>query len=177
MLKKIALGFVALLLLVIGYAATLPEDYVIAREQTIKASPEVLFPWINNSKKSDEWMPWMESDPQIKMTYSGPEEGVGSKASWTSPGDMGDGEALIIESIPNQTVKTQLTYTKPMEMTQLATISLKQVPEGTTVRWEVSGKNPLIGRIFCLIMNMDKMIGDEFEKGLANLKSKVEVAN
>ena len=95
---------------------------------------------------------------------------------------MGTGEALVVESIANQTVKTQLTYTKPMEMQQLAEITLTPLstsfggnhPPLTLVRWQVTGKNNFVGRLFCLVLDMDKHVGGQFEKGLANLKRKME---
>ena len=147
---------------------------VITREALIKATPDAIFPHINHSKKSNDWMPWSDEDPGVKMIYSGPDEGVGSTSSWNSRGRMGTGNAVVVESITNQVVKTQLTYTKPMKMEQLAEISLKPTSNGTIVRWTVTGKDTLIGRFFCLFVNMDKMVGGQFEKGLAKLKKIVE---
>ncbi len=175
MLKKIGLIFISIVVVFLVYVSFLPNEMIIVREITLNATPEVIFPHINNSEKADAWMPWHESDPEMKIAYSGPEEGIGSKSSWTSTGDMGTGEALVVESVPNQTVKIQLTYTKPMEMSQLAEISL--IPTeggGTLVRWSVSGKNNFISKIFGVLMNVEKMVGSEFEKGLLKLKSTVE---
>lgn len=110
------------------------------------------------------------------MIYSGPPEGVGSKSNWDSNGQMVTGEAEVIESIPNQVVKTKLTYTRPMEMSQMAEVSLTPSADGQTlVKWSVSGKNTFIGRLMCVFINMDKMVGAQFEKGLTNLKKLVEV--
>jgi len=174
MLKKILGGMAVVILGIVAYAALQSADYQVSREIVVKASPEAVFPYINSSKKSNEWMPWAASDPEMKMTHSGPEEGVGSKSNWESKGKMGTGEAEIVESQPNQSVKTKLTYLKPMEMSQIAEVSLTPSAEGTLVRWSVAGRNDLIGRVVCLFMNMDKMVGGEFEKGLANLKRMVE---
>ena len=141
MLKKIvtvAIGLVGGLLV---YAAIRPTEMMIFREIVIGAPAETIFPYINNSKKANDWMPWKDSDPEVAMIYSGPEEGIGSKSSWESTGQMGTGEALVLESVENQVVKTQLTYTKPFEMTQLAEISLTPVEGGTSVKWSVSGHN------------------------------------
>lgn len=175
MLKKIGLVFISIVAIFLVYASFQPNEMTIAREITVNATPEVIFPFINNSEKADAWMPWHESDPAMKIAYSGPTEGVGSKSNWTSTGDMGTGEALVVESIPNQTVKTQLTYTKPMEMSQLAEITLTAKDNGQTlVRWSVSGKNNFISKIFGVLMNVEKMVGTEFEKGLLKLKMSVE---
>jgi hypothetical protein len=174
MLKKI---LVALSLITAGlciYAAVKPAHMSVSREVVLNASAETIFPYINNAQKADDWMPWKDSDPTVQMTYAGPAEGVGSKSTWDSKGDMGTGEALVTESIPNQTVKTQLTYTKPFQMTQMAEIALTPTEGGTKVRWTVSGQNPFFFRLMRIFINCDTMIGKEFEKGLAKLKSKVE---
>ena len=108
------------------------------------------------------------------MNYSGPEGGLHSKSSWDSKGRMGTGEALVVESIANQAVKTQLTYTRPFQMSQLAEISLSPVSGGTKVRWSVSGRSGFFFRLIGIFMDCDKMIGGEFEKGLLKLKTQVE---
>lgn len=174
MMKKIFLVLAVLILGFCIYAALLPAEYVIAREIAIKASPEAIFTHINNSKKANNWMPWKDADPNLQMVVVGPEEGVGSGSKWDSSGSMGTGQAIVIESIPNQLVKTQITYTKPMEMSQMAEVSLTPNGETTMVRWSVSGQNSFMGRLMCMFMNMDKMVGKEFEKGLNNLKGIVE---
>jgi uncharacterized protein YndB with AHSA1/START domain len=167
--------FVLIVLIAIAAYATLqPSEMFISRELIVNAPPEKIFEYINNSKKANEWMPWKESDPGLVMNYSGPEAGVNSKSYWDSKGRMGTGEALVVESILNQTVKTQLTYIRPMTMSQLAEVSLHPTNAGTIVRWSVTGKNSFIGRFFCLFMNMDKMVGDQFLSGLNNLKKIIE---
>ena len=174
MMKKILIAVVLVICGFMAYVAMQPSEMNIARELVVNAAPEAIFPYINNTKKADEWMPWAEIDPSVQTTYSGPEEGLGSTSSWVSSGQMGVGQAVIVESTANQLVKTQLTYTKPMEMSQLAEISLTPSGEGTLVRWAVTGQNTFVSRLFCVFMNMDKMVGGQFEKGLAKLKSKVE---
>lgn len=175
MLKKISLSLVLVVAIFLAYVAFImsPRMYF-SREIVINATPDKIFPHINDSKKADAWMPWSESDPKMKMTYSGPAEGVGAKSNWTSDGDMGTGEALVIESKPNEVVKTQLTYTIPMTMQQLATISLIPKDGSTLVRWEIEGETPFVGRIFCFFMNMDKHMGPLFDKGLSKLKAIAE---
>ncbi len=147
---------------------------LISRELIIKAPADKIFPYINNSMKANQWMPWQETDPDVKMVFSGPEEGVGSKSSWNSEGQMGTGEALVVDSIPNQSVKTQLTYTRPMNMSQMAEVALIPQPDGTLVRWSVSGKSNFVCRLFGVFMNMEKMVGDQFDKGLQKLKTLTE---
>jgi hypothetical protein len=174
MIKKILLLLFALIAGVLGYVAIQPSEYLIAREILIKASPDVIFPFINNPKKVGEWMPWKEMDPHVQVTYEGPEEGIGSKSVWNSPGKMGIGEALVVESNSGQNVKTLLNYVKPMPMSQMAEITLNESASGTIVQWSVTGKNNFMGRLYCIFQHLDQMIGDHFEAGLANLKNYVE---
>lgn len=174
MLKKVFIALAVALLLFSGFIAMQPAQYTVAREITINASPDVIFPFLNNAQKMNSWNPWSEIDPQVKMNFSGPEEGVGAVTSWTSEGQMGTGSATVIESIPDQMVKTKLAYTKPFEMTQEAVLTLTPAAEKTTVRWAVTGSNSFIGRFVCFFMNMDKTVGGTFEKGLSKLKMMVE---
>lgn len=171
MLIKILILFILILGCFLTYIAIKPDSAsIISREIVINVTPDILFPYINNSKKMNDWMPWQDSDPGVKMQYSGPEEGVGSKSSWESSGKMGIGNAIVIESTHNQSVKTQLTYTKPMEMSQLAEVTLTRIDGGTKVKWSVNGHNGFMFKLMGIIMNVEKQVGGEFEKGLAKLK-------
>lgn len=174
MIKKIILGLIVCVLCFLGYAAMRPAELIVSRELLINAPPDAIFPHINNSQRSYEWMPWTEIDPQVKMSYSGPSEGVGATSSWESTGQMGFGKSVVTASTLNQSIKCQLTYTKPFAMEQEAEISLQPAPAGTTVRWTVTGKNDFMGRVVGIFIDMDKMIGTEFEKGLRKLKTIVE---
>lgn len=174
MVLKILGGIAGVIVLIIAYAAFQPAAYEVSRSIDIQAMPEAIFPWVNNSRKSMEWMPWSAMDPKMTMTYSGPEEGVGAVSSWDSPGQMGAGSATIVESTANTSVKTKLIYTKPFKGEQDAEITIAPAGVMTKVTWTVRGENNLIGRVMCLFMNMQKMIGDSFSKGLGNLKAKAE---
>jgi acyl-CoA thioesterase FadM len=157
------------------YAGFKTPEMDIERKISIKASPEKLFPFINNSRTMNDWMPWQDADPTGVLNYSGPTEGVGSRATWNSKGKMGAGESEIVESIQNQIVKTKLTYTKPMVMSQLAYVSLNPQSNGETlVTWSVNCHNTFVFRVFGIFVNVDKMVGGEFEKGLAKLKNMAE---
>lgn len=177
MLKKI-IGAIGLIIVAILVAAALqPADYTVSREISIKAPAEKIFPYLNNSKLAEQWGPWMEIDPSTKMQYSGPDSGPGSRADWTSDGQMGVGSATITESVPNQKVVMKLAYTKPMAMTQDAEYNLRTEGAESVVTWKVQGKNTFPGRVMCMFMNMDKMVGGMFEKGLSKLKTLVEKSN
>lgn len=176
MIKKILIGLGLVLAVFVVIAALKPEDYVIERSVTINAKAEIIFPFIVSTKKTDQWMPWRETDPQVQMTFSGPDEGVGSTSSWDSPGQLGTGKAEVVGAIANQLVKTKITYTKPMVMSQDSEFILTPTGENTQMTWKVSGKQPFFARLMCtlMFMNMDKYVGGMFEKGLNKLKAMVE---
>ncbi len=176
MLKKILMGLGLVLAVFATIAALKPEDYVIQREVTIKAKPEVIFRYLVSMKQADEWMPWKESDPQVKVVYSGPEEGLGAVSSWESPGSMGTGMTEVVSVVPNQSVKTKITYTKPMEMSQDSEFILSPIGDETRMSWTVKGKQPFIARLIgtLIFMDTDKYVGGMFENGLNNLKKLVE---
>lgn len=155
------------------YAVFKSGEMHVSRELLIKAPPEVIFPYINDSKKANQWN-WMCDEPGLEMSYSGPEAGLGSVASWKSKGMMGVGTAEIVESIANRAVKTKLTFIKPMEMSQLSEVSLDPSTEGTLVQLSFTWNNPFILRLMCMFSDMDKKMGGSFEKGLSNLKRIVE---
>ncbi len=176
MLKKILIGVGIVIGGFLLYIAVQSSDFRISRELAIKATPEALFPLVNSARQANRWMPWMDSDPKMLIQYYGPEEGPGSKTTWDSTGKMGTGGAVIVESVLNKSVKTQITYTKPMDMEQMAEFTLIPNGNATIVRWVVTGKNSFMGRFFCFFINMDKMVGAEFEKGLGKLKTLAEGA-
>lgn len=170
----------ALLLLIIGVAgflgfvSTLPDDFTVARSITIDASPQQLFPWINNLKKSDQWSPWNKLDPNAKHNFEGPEEGTGASHAWVGNDKMGEGKMTITDSQPNKEVTSKLEFKKPMEDT--STVKLVLSPEGdkTKVTWSMAGHyQNLFQKAICFLMNMDKMVGGSFEEGLNNLKTTV----
>jgi uncharacterized protein YndB with AHSA1/START domain len=172
--KKINLAILAIFATFLGYVAIQSPNYTISREISINAPVEKIFPYLNNSKLAERWGPWLEVDPDAKMTYSGPDSGVGSRASWDGGKQLGTGSATIVESVPNQLVATKLEYIKPMYMTQDSVYLVKSSGNQTKVTWKVTGQNGFMSRLMCVFMNMDKMVGDMFEKGLSNLKILVE---
>ncbi|OFZ28305.1 MAG: hypothetical protein A2622_04175 [Bdellovibrionales bacterium RIFCSPHIGHO2_01_FULL_40_29] len=176
MIKKILVAVIFLLVGLIIYAAVLPAAYLIKRDVTINATPEIVYPYLVSTRKADMWMPWKEIDSKVKNTYSGPAEGVGSTSSWESSGQMGVGKAEITEAVPNQSVKVKITYTKPMEMSQNSEFILTPKDSQTTMTWTVTGESPFIARLMCILTfrNMDSYVGGMFEQGLNKLKVMIE---
>lgn len=174
MVKKFFLGIVAILIIVILYTATLPANYTISSEVVVHKTPDQVFGYLNNSEKTNEWMPWKESDPQMQMTFEGPASGVGSKAIWNSKGSMGVGSSEIVESIPFQFVKFKLVYQEPMAMEQTAALQVLAMDSSSKVVWSAQGENPFIGRFFFKVFGVERQISAEFAKGLLKLKEMLE---
>lgn len=176
MLKKILLGLVVVILLFAGFVATRPSHYHMVRELKMNATPDKIFPYLNSSKLMDSWGPWREVDPSVQMSMSGPEQGVGAVSSWDSKGQMGTGKATIVESVSNDHVTTKIEYTRP-PMTQMSTMSIRGDGDGSIVSWSVDGDKNFIFKAMCVFRSMDKTVGPLFEKGLSNLKAKVEATH
>ena len=176
MIKKIVLVVVAVLVALFVYAGLKSPDYMVQRQVTINAPAGKVFPYLNNMKLAEQWGPWKEMDPATKMTLSGPDAGVGAKSSWAGGTEMGTGSATIVESVPDSKVGLRLEYTEPMSMVQNAEYLLQSTGAESTVTWKVSGQNNFVARLMCLFVDMDKMVGGMFEKGLAKLKSVAEKA-
>lgn len=174
MLKKILLVLGLLLAVFVVIVALQPAQYHVERSLAISAPPAAIFPQVNSLRNMQVWNPWMKLDPNIKTTFSGPAEGVGSSSSWEGNSQVGAGRQTITESHPNDSVRSKLEFIKPFA--GLANVELTLKPNGpqTVVTWAMSGENNFISKAFCLFMNQDKMIGGPFEEGLATLKSLVE---
>jgi hypothetical protein len=166
-IKKLVIALIVLIVVLAGIGAMLPSTYRVERSATIAAPAEVVFDQVNTLKKNEAWSPWMKNDPTVKISYSGPEAGVGAVSSWTSE-HSGNGSQTIKESVPGQSLTTYLDFGKMGNANGIWTFS--QTGEATKVTQAMvgdAGKNP-----FKHLMNlaMDKMLGKYFEQGLASLK-------
>lgn len=174
MLKKILLFLVVVIGIILIVAAFQPSTFHVERSITIAAPVADVFPQVNDLRKVAAWSPWMQLDPAIKVTYEGPASGVGASSAWSGNSEVGEGRQTIVESRPNELVKTRLDFEKPMKSTCFADFALKAQNGQTVVTWSMYGDSSYLAKVFCLFMNQDKMIGEPFEKGLANLKALVE---
>ncbi len=174
MLLKIVIGLVVLIAVFLTYVALQPSDFKIERSTLISAPPATLFPYINNPRKFEEWNPWSKQDPSIKLAFAGPVEGVDAKSSWESS-KMGNGSMTIERSIPNESVYARLDFLTPFKGTNYSEYKLTPEGDQTRVAWIMRGTSAFIPRIVCVFMGgMDGMMGGEFEKGLASLKTIAE---
>jgi hypothetical protein len=171
----LAVGFIAILFFVV--VAGKPDEFSVSRSMKMSAPPERIFPHVNDLRKWEAWSPWARLDPTAKSTFEGPVSGVGATMAWDGNSKIGAGRMTITESKPGGLIRFRLEFFKPMKATNVAEFVFKPEGNQTEVTWTMSGKNNFLGKIFGLFVNCDKMIGLQFEKGLADLKSQAEKAN
>lgn len=174
MLKKILIGLAVIVIVFLIVVALQPSAYRVTRSAIVAAPPEAVFPHVNELKKWAAWNPWEKLDPNMKLTYAGPNAGVGASYSWVGNNEVGEGRMTITESNPNEVIRFKLEFFKPMAGVSDTLFTFQPQGNQTEVTWAMSGKNNFVGKAFCLFMNMDKMIGGDFEKGLTDLKAIVE---
>jgi hypothetical protein len=177
MIKKILIGFAALIVIFLIIVATRPADYRVERSAAIAAPASVLFDQVNDHRKFTVWNPFMKFDPNVKNTYSGPESGVGAVCSWDGNKDIGAGSATIIESKPGELVRERMDWLRPMKGTSTVEFTFKTQGDKTVVTWAMYGKNDFLGKAVSIFMNCDKMCGPQFEHGLADLAKVVAGAS
>lgn len=181
MLKKTIIGLVlgiALLITVVLIAAALqPDEFRISRSAVINASPAVVFAQVSDFHKWQAWSPWAKRDPNATATFSGPESGEGASFAWAGNDEVGEGQMTIAKAVPEELILIKLEFAKPMPSTCVAEFTF--APQGgeppqTEVTWTMSGKRPYMGKLMCMLLNVDKMVGGDFEQGLAAMKTIAE---
>ena len=170
-----AIAALAVLVVLIVLAAVLrPSEFQVARSLLIGATPERLFPYINNLHRFQDWSPYKDKDPTARNEFSGPDEGPGAVFRWIGDGNVGEGIMTIVNSVPNSKVGVDLEFIRPFAGHNSVEFTLVTQPGGTMVTWSMVGKYALIPKIVGLFLNMDKMIGGDFENGLKRLKTLAE---
>ena len=168
MVKKILIGLAALVLIFVAIVTMQPSTYRIERTAKIAAPQADLFAQVNDFHKWDTWSPWAKIDPAAKIGFEGPESGQGAAMTWAGNDKVGEGKVTIVE--PSELVKVKVDFVKPFEGTNTSEFQFKPEGDQTAVTWVMSGEHNFIGKAFCLVMNGQKMMGDDMEKGLAQLK-------
>ena len=174
MLKIIGLTLVVLAGVVLAFAATRPDDFRVQRSASIKASPEKIFPHINDLHAFNAWNPFNKKDPDIKGSYSGAASGPGAAYAFEGNSDVGRGRIEIIDSRPASEVRMNLHMLAPTEGRNVVEFTLHPKGDTTNVTWAIQGPLPYLSKIVSLFFDMDAMIGKEFESGLAELKAITE---
>jgi hypothetical protein len=174
MLKKIAISLAIALGVLIAVIATRPATFRLQRSTTIAAPAEVVFAQINDFRKWGTWSPWEKIDPNLKRTYGGAASGVGADYAWAGNNQVGEGRMTITASQPNERIAIRLEFLAPFAATNEAEFTLKPAPGGVGVTWSMSGNNNFVAKAFSLFVDMDSLVGKDFEAGLAALKSVAE---
>jgi len=174
MIKIIAIVVGLLIAGVLLFAATRPDTFRVERRATITAPPEKIFALINDFRAWSAWSPWEKKDPAMKRTFSAVTAGKGATYAWDGNKDVGRGSMEIIESAPPSRLRLRLDFEAPFEAHNVVTFTL--APEGgaTGVTWAMEGPVPYFAKIMHLFMNMDRMVGGDFESGLAAMKAAAE---
>ncbi len=176
MLRKILTGLAVVIAVFIGVVAIQPSEFRIARTGAISAPAAVVFAQVNDFHKWEAWSPYAKLDPAMKKTYEGAPAGTGAIYAWAGNSDVGEGRTTIIESRPNEQITIKLEFVRPFAGTSTAEFTFNPEGHQTAVTWNLSGKNNFIAKAVSLFINMDNMVGGQFEQGLAQLKSVVEAA-
>lgn len=169
LLLLVVLGFVALVLMQ-------PSSFRVVRSTTIAAPAAAVFEQVNRLQNWEAWSPWAKRDPAMKKSYDGPPSGVGASHAWAGHRDVGEGRMTITESRPPELIRIRLEFIKPFP--GVNDVEFTFAPEGqqTVVTWSFAGTCNFMSKICGLFVSMDKMIGGDFEAGLAALKAVAEAA-
>jgi Polyketide cyclase / dehydrase and lipid transport len=178
MIKKILLAIVILVVLTAGVFAVVvamqPADYSVQRTATFNAPASTVFAQVNDFHAWKAWSPWEKLDPNAKTTFGGPTAGTGATYSWDGNDDMGAGQMTITKSHPSDLIEIKLEFFRPHASVCKTEFTFKENGSQTAVTWTMSGEKDFTSKAFCLFMDMDKMVGGDFEKGLTSMKSIVE---
>jgi hypothetical protein len=168
----LALVFIAIIFLVV--IAGRPDEFIVSRSTKISASPGKVFPHVNDLHKWQAWSPWVKLDPNAKNSFAGADSGTSAAMSWDGNKKVGAGRMTIIESAPNDLIRFKLEFVRPFKATNTAEFAFKPEGNQTVVTWSMTGKSNYFFKAFSLFVNCDNMVGEDFEKGLAAMKSIAE---
>jgi len=174
MLKKILIALAVIVIVFVVIVALQPSEFRVARSATIAAPAAAVFAQVNDFHKWEAWSPWAKLDPAAKNSFEGPSAGNGAIFRWAGNHEVGEGSMTIIESRPSELIRIKLEFLKPFAGTNTAEFAFRSEGNQTAVTWSMFGTNNFIAKAFCLFMSMDKIVGGQFEKGLASMKSVVE---
>jgi len=176
MLKKILIAVAVIVIVLVVIVALQPTEFHVARSTTISAPAPAVFAQVNDFHKWEAWNPWGKIDPAMKQTYEGAPAGIGAIYTWAGNNEVGEGRMTLTESRPSELIRIKMEFFKPFAGISTAEFTFKPDGNQTAVTWGMTGQNNFMAKAIHLFMNMDKMIGGQFEKGLAQMKSIVEAA-
>jgi uncharacterized protein YndB with AHSA1/START domain len=176
--KEFAMHTILILVVIIAVLAFIisrrPDDFRVTRSAVMSAPAQTVFEQVIDLHKWEAWSPWAKLDPAAKNSFDGPPSGTGASMSWEGNNKVGKGSMTIMENRPGEFIKFKLEFLKPFKATNTAEFAFKPDGSQTRVTWSMSGKNNFMGKAMSLVMDCDKMVGGQFEQGLASMKSIVE---
>jgi hypothetical protein len=176
MLLNILIALAVVLVVFLIVVASRPAEFRVSRTAKISGPPAAVFAQVNDFHNWDAWSPWAKLDPAARNTFEGASSGSGAIFRWAGNKQVGEGSMTITESRLGELIRIKLEFLKPFANTCTAEFTFKAEGNQTAVSWTMTGKNNFMGKFFHLLMNCDKMVGGQFEKGLATMKSVVEGA-
>ena len=174
MLNWILIAVAVIVVVLVAVVALQPADFRVQRSALIAAPAQAVFAQVNDFHNWRAWSPWEKLDPELKRTYQGPQAGTGASYAWAGNKDVGEGRMTITESRPGERVLIDLQFIKPMAARNTTEFRFTPEAGATAVTWTMSGQHNFMGKAFSLLMNIDRMVGGQFEQGLANMKALVE---
>ncbi len=175
MIKKALIGFGIVLIAFLAFVLTRESRFHYERSGLINASPEEIYPYISDFRRGNEWSPFAQADPNMKVSFSGPIADVGSKMEWEGNSEAGAGQLEILRVVPNELVEIQLTMLKPIHAVNLIQYQLTPEPTGgTTFSWSMSGDAGFIGQLMNIFIDCEEMVAGQFTVGIQNLKNLIE---
>jgi polyketide cyclase/dehydrase/lipid transport protein len=166
----IAIAIAAVLIL----AATKPNTLRVQRATSIKAPADRIFPMINDFRQWRTWSPYENKDPAMNRTYEGAGSGKGAVYAWDGNNNVGSGRMEILEAAVPSKITIKLDFFKPFEGHNTAEFTMLPQGDVTNLTWTMSGPAVFMSKLMQVFMNLDHMIGRDFEVGLANLKKLAE---
>jgi hypothetical protein len=174
MLKKILVAVIAVVAIFAIYVSTRPATYRVERSIVVQAPAAAVYGQVVDFRKWPDWSPWAHLDPAMKVDFTGPDAAPGSVYHWKGNDKVGEGRMTITGAKPDQVVDIRLEFIKPWEQSSLTEFTFAPDGAGTRVTWSMSGDQDFVGKLFSVFVDMDKMVGPDFEKGLASLKRLAE---
>lgn len=177
-MKRILIGLAAVVVLaaaaVGGLAALSPDLFRVERQVTIKAPAENIYVLLSDFRAWARWSPWEGRDGAMTRDYGGALAGIGATYAWNGNAEAGAGRMEIVEAAAPSRLRIQIEFSRPHVTSNIVEFSLVPTVDGIRVGWAISGRNPLMARVMRLFMDMDGLVGRDFDLGLANLKREAE---
>jgi len=175
MVKIIVVVVLVLVAAVLMLAAAKPDTFRVQRTASIKAPPDKVFALINDFKRWGAWSPWEQKDPAMKRSFGSATSGKGAVYAWEGNKDVGQGRMEIAESSPPSKLAIKLDFVRPFEAHNIVEFTLQPKGDATDISWAMQGDTPYFAKIIHVFINMDEMVGKDFESGLAKLKAAAEI--